>query len=84
MSTLVWQGYVPNNNWKGAVDFLNNLCWHLSWQEAERQWGLWGGDQLLFIGDTRADMEAFLCGMTISLAVLPDEMLEQIRQIASE
>lgn len=84
MSTLIWQGYVPNDNWQGAVDFLNHLSWNLSWQEVEGEWRLRGGDQLLFKGENKAEMESFLCGMAISLAVLPDKVLKQVRQIASE
>lgn len=84
MATLIWQEYFPNENWQGAVDFLNSLSWNLSWREVEGQWRLWGGDQLLFKGENQAELESFLYGMAIGLAVLPDKVLEQVKQIARE
>ena len=72
------------DGWQGTADTLNGLIWNLSWREHHDQWHLWTGDQKLFIGDTEHELQAFLCGMALSLAVLPDSLLEQIRQIASE
>lgn len=83
MATLTWSGYIPNNNWQGAMNYLNNFCWQLSLQEAEQEWRLWSGDQLLFKGDTQAELESFLCGMAMSLAVLPDDLLREIQEVAT-
>lgn len=82
MGELSWNHYF--DDWQGAVDILNNLGWNLSWHEYEGRWHLWSGDQPFFVGDTKDEFEAFLCGMAISLAVLPDSIIEQIKQIASE
>ncbi len=84
MSGLIWKGYLPSNDVRGAAELLNEYGWHLSWKVVEGRWHLWGGDQLLFVGATQAELEAFLYGMAISLVVLPDELLEEIKQLAEE
>jgi hypothetical protein len=82
MGELVWKDHF--NDWQEAVQILNDLGWNLSWKEHEQRWYLWSGEPLLFVGDTKGEFEAFLCGMGISLAVLPDSILKLIRQIANE
>jgi len=82
MGEFLWTHYF--DDWQDAIDVLNNLAWNLSWQEHNGRWHLWSGDQKLFVGDTDAEFQAFLCGMAISFAVLPDSILEQIMQIANE
>ncbi len=84
MATLIWSDYIPNNNLQGVLRFLNRFCWSLTCQKAEQEWHLWSGDQLLFKGESQAELESFLYGMAISLAVLPDNLLQQIQQIATE
>lgn len=71
-------------DWQGAVRILNDLSWNLSWYEHAGRWHLWTGDKPIFVGDTEGEFQAFVCGMALSLAVLPESILEQIKQVAAE
>jgi hypothetical protein len=82
MGKFLWTEYF--SDWQNAVDILNDLAWNLSWKETNGQWHLWGGDQKIFVGDTEGEFQAFLCGLALGFAVLPDPVLEQVRRIASE
>jgi hypothetical protein len=82
MGRFLWVEYF--DDWQNAIDILNDLAWNLSWKEHNGRWHLWGGDQKIFVSDTEGEFQAFLCGMALSFAVLPDSILEQIRQIANE
>jgi hypothetical protein len=82
MGELIGKDYF--DDWRQAIDLLNSLGWNLSWKEHESRWHLWTGDKPLFVGDTAGEFQSFVCGVAIGLAVLPDSILEQIRQIANE
>jgi hypothetical protein len=82
MDKPLWQYHFTD--WQAAVRILDSLAWNLSWKERNGRWRLWTGDQALFVGDTEGELQAFLCGMALGLAVLPESILDQIRQIASE
>lgn len=82
MGRLFWKHHF--DDWQGAVEILNDLGWNLTWKEHDGQWWLWGGEPTIFVGDTEGEFQAFLWGMALGLAVLPDSILEQIRQIANE
>ncbi len=71
-------------NWQAAVDILNGLSWNLSWVEQDGRWHLWGGNQKIFIADSEGEFQAFLRGMALGLAVLPESILEQIRRLVDD
>lgn len=77
-------GYDYFDDWRGAVTLLNDLGWNLSWKKYEGKWYLYTGDQPLFVGETEGEFQAFLCGAAITLAVLPNSLLEEIRRLANE
>jgi len=79
---LLWKDHL--GDWRDAVSVLNDLAWNLSWREHDGRWYLRSGDQTLFVGETEGEFKAFVCGMALSLAVLPDSILDQIRRIAKE
>lgn len=72
------------NNWEGAVQFLDELAWNLSWYEKNNNWTLYGGDQPIAWFDRKEELEAFVLGMAIGLVVLPDEILNQIKKLIEE
>lgn len=82
MGRLVWQDQFAD--WREAVSILNNLGWNLSWKDSDGKWWLYGGESVIFIGDTEGEFRAFLCGMALGLAVLPESILRQIQAIANE
>ena len=81
---LKWRGYIPNNTWEGAVQFLNELGWNLSWVERDSNWKLLGGDQTIILVDKKEELEAFILGMALGLAVLPEEIINQVKKLIEE
>lgn len=76
---LIMTGRIPDDSWEGAVKFLNTLDWNLSIVRDNGRWSLYGGDQRIFSSDSEGELETFVLGMALGLAVLPDDFLDQIR-----
>ena len=69
----------------GAVNFLNNLGWNLSWRKnQDLRITLYGGDQVIGWFDTAAEMEALIFGMVLGLAVLPVDIMQQIENMVEK
>jgi hypothetical protein len=79
-----WQKRFPRSDIKGAISFLDSLDWYISYHKLEHSWELLSGDKLIISTDTEKESEAFILGMALSLAVLPDEVLNEIRRIIRE
>ena len=79
-----WLKYVPGGTLEESIEFLNSLSWNIHLIEVDGQWKAYGGDHLLVATSTKRELEAFILGMTIALAVLPGPMLEDIRKLVAE
>jgi hypothetical protein len=79
-----WVKYVPGGTLEESIKFLNSLSWNISWKQSGEQWKAWSGEGLLVATHTKRELEAFILGMTISLAVLPKSMLDDIRKLVAE
>ena len=76
-----WHDRFPENDLKGAINFLNSLDWNLSFNQSANKWSLIGGDQRIASFATQGEMEAFIFGMAFGLGVLPDEVIDHILRI---
>lgn len=79
-----WRPIIPEGTWQGGAKFLNALSWNLNWNKKDGKWRLFAGDRLLFGPCTKTELEAFVLGMTIGLAVLPEKIISQIKDLAAE
>jgi hypothetical protein len=79
-----WLAYIPGKDMQGAINFLNSLDWNISFGESAGKRKVFGGDRLLFSSQNEEAVQAFLFGMALGLAVLPDEILDRIREIIRE
>jgi hypothetical protein len=61
---------------QGAVNFLNSLDWNISFDESAGKRKVFGGDRLLFSAQNEEAVQAFLFGMALGLAVLPEIIRE--------
>jgi len=52
--------------------------------KGNQQWKAFAGDRLLVATNTQEELQAFLLGMTIGLAVLPDSILSEIKKLVAE
>lgn len=79
-----WLERIPGQNLHGAVTFLNSLDWNITFSEAGGQRKAFAGDRLLFSSEYEKELESFLFGMALGLVVLPDEILDRIREIIKD
>lgn len=79
-----WHRDLPGRRDISATEFLNSLYWNLSRRAVDNEFQLWAGDQLLVASKRQEDIDAFELGMATALGVLPDEILNMIRQVGSE
>lgn len=75
---------IPGKNLEGAISFLNSLGWNLTMNDDQNKWYLYGGDQMIFSGDSEENIEIFILGMALSLAVLPGDFHDRIRTLIGE
>ena len=79
-----WLEYVPGKLLEKSIEFLNSLSWNIQVEVEEKHHKAFAGDQLLVKTNTKQEFIAFFLGMTIALAVLPDSILEDIKNISAE
>lgn len=78
-----WNKGIPGKN-ISATEFLDSLYWNLSRRTQDSEFQLWAGDQLLVASDRQEEIDAFELGMATAWGVLPDEILDMIRNIGAE
>jgi hypothetical protein len=79
-----WRKYVPGDSMEESIEFLNSLSWNISLGQHDGLWQAFSGERLLVEANTEHELEAFILGMTIALAVLPGSMLDDIRKLVAE
>ena len=82
MTKLLWENYIPgSNSLEDAINYLNSFDWNLTLKQSDNIMQLFAGDQLLFNCNNRSEVEAFVLGMAISLAVPPSNIHKEIRKL---
>ena len=85
MSGFSAAGYFKGKeNFQSALEYLIGFTRNLTWMERDGKWILFAGEPVLFKGDTKEEMEAFILGMAITLATLSDEIKDQIMDYYKE
>jgi hypothetical protein len=79
-----WLRRIPGNDFNGAVSFLDSLGWNVSFIRSDNQRKVFTGDRLLYSSSNEQEVEAFILGMALGLAVLPGEILDRIREIIGD
>lgn len=79
-----WFENIPGHDYEGAISFLNSLYWNLSFEKVDNQLKVFTGEILLYKSTNEQDVESFILGLALGLAVLPEEMHEQIRKLAGD
>jgi hypothetical protein len=75
-----FRGIIPDNTVSGAISFLNTLDWNLNVYVKDGHWILLSGDQKVITAPNEDEMNSFILGMAMGLAILPDQILEVIRK----
>lgn len=83
LQQMKWLGALPDETLEGGIDLANKLAWNITVVEKSRNWEVFGGDQVMYAADSRECVDAFLYGLTLAYAVLPEQIFEQLREAIS-
>jgi len=80
MYELKWMHNIPSQNFEGALKFLNELGWNLKIEQRKGHWLLFAGESAVFKSTAREELEAFVYGLALAYAVMPQSLLRQFRE----
>jgi hypothetical protein len=80
MVDFPWMNYLPDNSVEGGIGLANKLFWNITVHHGNGRWVVCGGEDVIFRGDSREATEAFLYGLGLAYAVLPEEIFERLRE----
>jgi hypothetical protein len=75
---------IPGRSLSGAVDFLNEHDWFISYKQIGEYWFVMGGDQPLLKADFKEIADAFILGLAYGFAMLTEEMREEFKRSIAE
>lgn len=78
MHSMRWLDHLSGDGLQGGIDLANRLYWNITWREHEGRWFVYGGEDLIYKADSRDAAEAFLYGLGLAYAVLPDEIFGRL------
>lgn len=76
-----FQKIIPDGTVTGAIEFLNSLDWNVSLNKNDEGMILLTGEHRLAISTNEDELNSFIRGMAFGLAILPQEILDEIRKI---
>lgn len=81
MQTLNWlESHIGSID--DGLQLINRFHWFLSIVEADRgnkkRWFVKGGEKVIFSADSREAVDAFLYGMSLAYAGIPDPLFDQL------
>ena len=80
MQELRWMDHLPEESLEGGIKLLNRLRWFIRiGQSHDGNWVVAAGHCVIFKADSREAVDAFLYGMSLSYAVMKQELLDQVR-----
>lgn len=63
-----------------GVQLVNQLEWNISVEEISYVWYVKSGDQVLLRSDSKETVDAFLYGLALAYAVLPEDLFEHVKR----
>jgi hypothetical protein len=80
MQSLVWLDRFEGGTLENGMVRVNELAWDITVVHEESQWLVRGGEKLLLITDSAEAVQAFLYGMALSYAVIPENIMDILRR----
>lgn len=81
---LMLESLFPGGSLEGGIQLANRLDWGLSVQKAADHWVISSGDQVLLRTETREALEAFVYGMGLAYAVIPESIFSKLEAALEE
>lgn len=79
MQEMRWLDQISERGLEGGIKLLQELKWNVSVKAGEEFWFVLAGDQPVLKTSCRDSVDAFLYGMALAYAVIPEEILGQFR-----
>lgn len=80
MQKLHWmKSHLPNGTLESGLDRVNALFWAISVETRDGVHFVRSGEKPIFSADSKEAVEAFLYGLTLAYAVIPDDAFEPLR-----
>jgi hypothetical protein len=70
--------YFPGGNLEGGIDLANRLDWGLSVRQAGEDYVVSSGDEPILRTESKDALQAFIYGLGLAYAVLPDELFKNL------
>lgn len=80
MQSLVWLDHFEDGKLENGMVRVNELAWDITVVQNESQWFVRGGEKVLLITDSADAVQAFLYGMALSYAVIPENIMDILRR----
>ena len=81
MQRMFWlESHIDGGTLEGGLGRVNQLEWNISVEEYQGLWVVYGGTERVFASDDRAAVDAFLYGMSLAYAVLPDDIFGRLKE----
>jgi hypothetical protein len=80
MQELRWIDSHLDGALETGIELANQLYWNITIKTNEKTWCVWSGEKLIFCADSREAVDAFLYGLGLAYAVLPEPVFEQLRE----
>jgi hypothetical protein len=81
MQEMTWlESHVAGGSLEGGLERVNDLYWNIIVEPYDEFWRVRAGEDVIFWADSREAVDAFLYGMSLAYAVLPNEIFDQLRQ----
>lgn len=84
MLKIMWTEILPGGSFEGGVNLISDLKWNLEIREKDDSWVVNAGHKTLLKTTSREAVDAFLYGMALAYAAIPEKILSQFRQYAQE
>jgi hypothetical protein len=75
---LMLEKYFPGEKLEGGIELVNRLDWGLSVQMAGESYVVSSGDEPILRTDTKDALQAFIYGLGLAYAVLPEELFNNL------
>jgi len=75
---------IPGRNLEGAKALLVSLHWDLDVQRSDKWWSVSGGHKQLLKTTSREAVDAFVYGMALAYATLPEDLQAAVKRYADE
>jgi hypothetical protein len=75
---------LPSSSLEGGIDLLNRFQWNMAVEQHGSEWRVYGGHKILIRSDSRETVDAFIYGMALVHALLPENFATKLEAFAKD